>query len=367
MDLAMTDLLTGPVTAGGGLAVYGAAALDRPDPAGTLTALAAAGTPGRLADIPRRSRELLPQVAELCDELADLGRVVLVGAGAAALAPAAMARTVGRPLTVVDDTDPGRIGAALGGPLERTVVVVSAESGSASETDSRCRACLRALLDSGRSAAEAGRHLVVVTAPDSPAAKAAAGTGAFVVPADPRPGGPFSALTAYGLVPAALAGVAVVELLDQAQELAGTLTGERDNPALALGGALGTAAALGRDRVLLRGDGTGLDGLGDWIARLLAGATGGAGLGIRPTVVEPTDHPGPAGPDTVAVSYGGALRAGDVPGGGTGPDLAVNGPLGAQFLAWEYAAAVAAGVLGVDPFQDPFHQPDDADPTGPPD
>ncbi len=273
--------------------------------------------------------------------------------GGSALAPEVIARTLGRPLTVLDTTDPGQIRAALADRLERTVVVLASKSGSTVETDSHRRAYLQAFLDAGMTEAEAGRHLVVVTDPGSPLEAAAVELGAVTVLADPQVGGRYSALTAFGLVPAALAGVEVTELLDQAEALAGSYARDTDNPGLALGAALAAAATAGRDKVALVSDGTGLDGLGDWIEQLLAESTGKAGLGILPVVVESPDAPGATGPDVLTVSYGGALSAGAVPGGGGAPDVAVNGPLGAQFLAWEYATAVAGAVLGVNPFDQP--------------
>ncbi|MEH1031828.1 glucose-6-phosphate isomerase [Micromonospora profundi] len=371
----MSDLLDGPVEAAGGLAVYGADAVDKSAPASTRDALVKAGVPGRLAtkdaglwgpdaeaeakirlgwvDTHRHSRELLAQLAELTAELADLDHVVLAGMGGSSLAPEVITRTLGRPLTVLDTTDPGQVRAALGDRLERTVVVVASKSGSTVETDSHRRAYWQAFLDAGMSEAEAGRHFVIVTDPGSPLATTASEMGAFTVLADPNVGGRYSALTAFGLVPSALAGVEVAELLDQADALAQSLDGDRDNPALALGAALGAAATLARDKVALVSDGTGIDGLGDWAEQLIAESTGKAGVGILPVVVESPQSPGATGPDVLTVSYGGALAAGDMPGGGASPDVAVNGPLGAQFLAWEYATAVAGVVLGIDPFNQP--------------
>jgi glucose-6-phosphate isomerase len=177
--------------------------------------------------------------------------------------------------------------------------------------------------------------------------------GAFVVLADPDVGGRYSALTAFGLVPSALAGVEVAELIDQAEELFGALGGDQDNPGLALGAALGAAATNGRDKVALIPDGTGIDGLGDWAEQLIAESTGKNGVGILPVVIEDPGSPGAAGPDVLTVTYGGGLPAGAVPGGGIRAHVAVNGPLGAQFLAWEYATAVAGVVLGIDPFNQP--------------
>lgn len=371
----MSELLSGPAEAAAGLAVYGADAVDKAAPASTREALVKAGVPGRLAakdatlwgpdaeaeakirlgwvDTHQRSRELLAQLAELKAELADLDHVVLAGMGGSSLAPEVITRTLGRPLTVLDTTDPGQVRAALGDRLERTVVVVASKSGSTVETDSHRRAYWQAFLDAGMTEAEAGRHFVIVTDPGSPLATTATEMGAFTVLADPNVGGRYSALTAFGLVPSALAGVDVAELIDQADALARSLAADSDNPALALGAALGAAATLARDKVALVSDGTGIDGLGDWAEQLIAESTGKAGVGILPVVVESPQSPGATGPDVLTVSYGGALAAGDVPGGGGAPDVAVNGPLGAQFLAWEYATAVAGVVLGIDPFNQP--------------
>ncbi|MEO3923223.1 glucose-6-phosphate isomerase [Micromonosporaceae bacterium B7E4] len=369
------DVLDGGCEGAAGLAVYGAEAVDAAAPASARAALLAEDVPARLVakdptlwgpdaqveaairlgwvDTFRRSRELLPQLAELKAELADLDHVVLAGMGGSSLAPEVITRTLGRSLTVLDTTDPGQVRAAIADRLDRTVVVVASKSGSTVETDSHRRAYWQAFLDVGLTEAEAGRRFVVVTDPGSPLAKTAEEMGAFVVLADPDVGGRYSALTAFGLVPSALAGVEVAELLDQAEELAGALGGPQDNPGLALGAALGAAATTGRDKVALVSDGTGIDGLGDWAEQLIAESTGKNGVGILPVVVEDPGSPGATGPDVLTVTYGGGLAAGAVPGGGIRPDLAVNGPLGAQFLAWEYATAVAGVVLGIDPFNQP--------------
>ena len=371
----MSDLLAGRADAAAGLAVYGADPVDRSAPASVRDALVARGVPAKLAakdptlwgpeaqaearnrlgwlDTHRRSRELLPQLAELTEELADLDHVVLAGMGGSSLAPEVIARTLGRPLTVLDTTDPGQVRAALADRLERTVVVISSKSGATVETDSHRRAYWQAFLDAGMTEAEAARHFVVVTDPGSPLEATAAEMGVVTIYADPEVGGRYSALTAFGLVPAALAGVEVMQLLDEAEALAGSLDRNADNPGLALGVALGAAATTGRDKVALVPDGTGIDGLGDWAEQLIAESTGKAGVGILPVVVESPQAPGATGRDVLTVTYGGALDAGAVPGGGCAPDVAVNGPLGAHFLAWEYATAIAGVVLGVDPFDQP--------------
>ncbi|MEU4482020.1 glucose-6-phosphate isomerase [Micromonospora sp. NPDC023966] len=368
----MSDLLAGRADIAAGLAVHGADAVDGSAPASVRAALVAADLPARLAakdptlwgpdaeatarirlgwlDTHARSRELLPQLAELTEELADLDHVVLAGTGGSALAPEVLARTLGRPLTVLDTTDPGQVRAALADRLERTVVVVAGKSDGTVETDSVRRAYRQAFLDAGLTEAEAARHFVVVTDPGSPLEAVADELGVVVIQSDPEVGGRYSALTAFGLVPAALAGVPVADLLDDAEALAGALGRDRDNPGLALGAALGAAATTGRPTVALVSDGTGLDGLGDWAEHLLAESTGKAGRGILPVVVESPDAPGATGPDVLTVGYGGSLGPGVAPGPA---DVAVNGPLGAQFLTWEYATAIASAVLDVDPFDQP--------------
>ncbi|RIV36889.1 glucose-6-phosphate isomerase [Micromonospora radicis] len=371
----MGELLAAPAEAAGGLAVHGARTVDADAPASIRRALVEAGVPGRLAardpdlwgpaaaaraadrlgwlDTHRRSRELLPQLAELTAELADLDHVVVAAAGGPALAPEVIARTTGQPLTVLDTSDPGQIRAALSDRLARTVVVLAGKSGLTVETDSLGRAYRQAFLDAGMTEAEAGRHFVVVTDPGSPLEAVAAELGAITVLADPQVGEGYAALTAYALVPCALAGVAVADLLDQAEEFAAGLDRPDGNPGLALGAALAAAATTGRDTIALVGDGTGVEGLGDWVEQLLAGSTGKDGLGLLPVVVESPGSPGATGPDVLTVSYGGALSTGDLPAPGGSTDVAVNGPLGAHFLAWEYATAAAASVLGVDPFDRP--------------
>ncbi|GIH18294.1 glucose-6-phosphate isomerase [Rugosimonospora africana] len=302
----------------------------------------------------RRSRDLLPELAELREELADLTHVVLAGMGGSSLAPEVIARTLGRSLTVLDTTDPGQVRAAISDRLAETVLVVSSKSGGTVETDSHRRAYWQAFKDSGLTDAEIGRHFVVVTDPGSPLEAVATEMGAALLLADPDVGGRYSALTAFGLVPTALAGVDVAELLDQAEALFASLGQDENNPALALGVALGGAAVNdGRDKVTLIDDGTGINGLGDWAEQLIAESTGKEGKGILPVVVESPDAPGATGEDVLTACVGGALAPGVVPGGGVAPHVAVNGPLGAQFLTWEYATAIAGRILGIDPFDQP--------------
>jgi glucose-6-phosphate isomerase len=150
-----------------------------------------------------------------------------------------------------------------------------------------------------------------------------------------------------------LAGVDVAELLDEAEEFAASLPLTEGNPGLELGAALGAAALAGRDKVALIDDGTGIVGLGDWAEQLIAESTGKEGKGVLPVVVESPTSPGATGVDVLTVSIGGSLPPESLPGTGLTPHVAVNGPLGAQFLAWEFGVAVAGRVLGINPFDQP--------------
>ena len=291
-------------------------------------------------------RALVPEVLALRERLAaeEVDRVVLCGMGGSSLAPEVICAAASRPLVVVDTTDPGQVRAALV-ELERTVVVVSSKSGGTLETDSHRRAARAAFEAAGIDPAD---RVVVVTDPGSPFEKAAREEGSRAVfCADPDVGGRYSALTAFGLVPAGLAGVDIAGLLDEAAALSPVLGEVADNPALLLGAVLGGGAVAGRDKlVLVTGDST---GFGDWAEQLVAESTGKQGKGLLPVLVEALDAPGtePAADSHLAVV---GSSAGELP---DGPHTSVIGPLGAQFLAWEYATAVAGVALRINPFDQP--------------
>ncbi len=298
--------------------------------------------------LPQSSRELIPRLESLREELRDEGvdRVVLCGMGGSSLAPEVICASAGVPLIVLDSTDPRQVRSALVS-LERTVVVVSSKSGSTVETDSQRRILAAALRSSGLSEVAIARRFVAVTDPDSDLAATAESEGwRAVFFADPNVGGRYSALSAFGLVPSALAGVDIAALLDDAQAVQSDLGENVGNPGLDLGAALGACGAAGRDKVVIADGGSGLIGLGDWVEQLLAESTGKKGRGLLPVVVESWDAPGTkhtATGDTHQVRIGRG-----------GPNTTtVSGPLGGQLLIWEYAVAVAGRVLGVNPFDQP--------------
>jgi len=290
------------------------------------------------------SRQYVAELAELRDQFhhAGLDHVVLAGMGGSSLAPEVIAATAGVRLTVLDTTDAAQMEAALATDLQRTVLVVSSKSGGTIETDSHRRTYEQAFRDAGIDPAQ---RIVVVTDPGSPLEKSARDAGYRVFLADPNVGGRYSALSAFGLVPSALAGVDVVGLLDDAQALVPSLSNDLDNPALTLGAVLGELGNAGRDKVVLADFGSRHPGFGDWAEQLVAESTGKNGTGLLPVVVESVEAPDFAdAPDRQLVTLGTPLHI---------DGITVSGTLGGEFLAWEYATAVAGRLLGINPFDQP--------------
>ncbi|MFI9596833.1 glucose-6-phosphate isomerase [Nonomuraea sp. NPDC052265] len=287
--------------------------------------------------LPRTSRELLPELGKLVERARAEGltNVVLVGMGGSSLAPEVICQTADVPLTVLDTTDPAQVRRALSDLLESTVVVVASKSGSTVETDCHLRIYEQIFTEAGIAPAD---RIVVVTDHGSPLEQRAIDGGYHLVLAVPDVGGRYSALSAFGLVPSALAGADVERLLDDAEEVLPLLSQDVGNPGLDLGAALGGAALAGRDKLVLEDQLSGINGLPDWIEQLVAESTGKQGRGILPIVNADPNHTG----DELIVaieSDDGAVR--------------VDGPLGGQFLVWEYATAVAGLLLEIDPFDQP--------------
>jgi glucose-6-phosphate isomerase len=289
-------------------------------------------------DLHDTSRPLLAEIEALQAELRaeGLDRIVLCGMGGSSLAPEVITATAGVELTVLDTTDPGAIRRALADRLDRTVVVVSSKSGNTVETDSQRRTFEAAFTEAG---IDPAARLIAVTDPGSALAELATQAGyRRVFLADPTVGGRYSALTAFGLVPSALAGADIAALLDDAAEIAPALaSGAADNPALGLGAVLGAGTPAQRGTVApVVADGS-IAGFADWAEQLLAESTGKDGTGVLPVVVD-----GPKAPEVTDEDSGRYVMP-----------VSIGGPLGAQFLLWEYATAIAGRVLGIDPFNQP--------------
>ena len=301
------------------------------------------------------SRPLVAEIEALRAELAEenIDHVVLAGMGGSSLAPEVICATAGVELVTLDTTDPGQVRAAIADRLDRTVVVVSSKSGGTVETDSHRRAYAKAYADAG---VDAARRIVVVTDPGSPLAGVAEEEKyRRVFLADAHVGGRYSALTAFGLVPSGLAGADIGALLDEAAAAAPALASDLGtNPGLQLGALFGLAHNAGSEKLVLADTGSGITGFGDWAEQLIAESTGKDGKGLLPVVVEGITAPGfrDAKADAVQVILGpdpqrGSDRA------VTAYGANVQGPLGAQFLLWEYAVAVASRLIGINPFDQP--------------
>ncbi len=297
------------------------------------------------------SKELLAPLAKLRAELHEQGvdHIALAGMGGSSLAPEVISRTLDLGISILDTTDPGQIIAELGeASLRRTAVVVSSKSGSTVETDSQRRAFEAAF--KGVGVEDYAKRFVFVTDPGSALESLAKEQGSPVFLADATVGGRYSALTAFGIVPTALAGADVAELIDQAETFANAVAGgEGDDPAVVLG-----AVIAAKPTITIADDGSGIVGLGDWAEQLIAESLGKDGKGTLPVVLEGPAAAGARGADRVYATVGGSSTG--LPGSGSQlamPDVVVNGPLGAQFLAWELATAYAGHLIGIDPFNQP--------------
>ncbi len=296
--------------------------------------------------------------------------VVLLGMGGSSLAPEVFQRTFGSApaypeLVVLDSTHPDAVRETEQGlDLTRTLFVVSSKSGTTTET-------LR-LFDYfwARLAAatpQPGAHFVAITDPGTPLEALAVERHFLRVwPAPADVGGRYSALTPFGLVPAALIGVDVHRLLDRAltmAEASASCVPVRENPGLVLGAALGELARAGRDKLtFLLPPSTAP--FGAWVEQLIAESTGKEGRGILPVVGEPPGAVEAYGPDRAFVH----LAIGAEPDAGTGalvealaragqPTVALRlgdaYDLGGEFFRWELAVAAAGAVLGIHPFDQP--------------
>lgn len=301
-------------------------------------------------DFEERARSAIAVAEQIRGELLASGvdRVLLCGMGGSSLAPEVISRWAGVPLTVIDSTHPDFLSAALGADLTHTLVVVSSKSGSTIETMSHRAAFTAAFTAAGLDPAE---RVLVITDPGSPLEAAAREGGQRVCFADPDVGGRFSALTAFGLVPSALAGADVRELLaDACAARANLMIDSPDNPALQLAATI--AAGLPARYVLGIAEAPGTDwGLGSWIEQLVAESTGKQGHGVFPIALP---HSAPELRDPSANLVRVRLGASETEAASSEPaELTVSADLGAQFLLWETATAILGHLLEIDPFDQP--------------
>ena len=297
---------------------------------------------------------------------------VLLGMGGSSLCPEVMALTFGHAagapqLLVLDSTDPVQVQAmARRVKPESTLFIVSSKSGSTLEPNiffqffwEQTRAAV--------GAEKAPRHFVAITDPGSKMESVAREhrfRGIFF--GRPSIGGRYSALSAFGMVPAGIMGVDLPRFLGNTVKMmeacAGSVPASR-NPGGILGAALGTLGNRGRDKVTLVTS-PGIGDLGAWLEQLIAESTGKQGKGLIPVDREALGPPDRYGQDRI-FAY---LRLQSAPDAlqdrGVEALVQVGQPvvridvdepytLGQEFFRWEIATAVAGSVLGIDPFDQP--------------
>jgi transaldolase / glucose-6-phosphate isomerase len=279
-------------------------------------------------DEPMRMRSRIDDLLRFAEDAAAPGQIetfVLLGMGGSSLAPEVLRRTFeAEAFHVLDTTHPAavrRLTEQL--DLDATLFLVASKSGTTLET--RCH------LDwFWERAGKRGEAFAAITDPGSELAELAQERGfRATFEGEPTIGGRYSALSVFGLVPAALMGVELERLLERVEEVAEACRLEEGNPGLELGLELGNGWLEGRDKVTINPN---PGGFGLWAEQLLAESTGKGGKGLVPAPGEP-----PEGPDRQA------------------PEVRVTGPyeLGQEFYRWEFATAVAGSVLGINPFDQP--------------
>ena len=319
-------------------------------------------------DVPSVMKERAGEVVSFAGEVrGEFDFVVVLGMGGSSLCSEVVRKLFGKrdgypELLVLDSTVPEAV-RMLEGRIrpEKTLFIVASKSGTTTEP----MMFHRYFYDRVRSlrGEAAGRHFVAITDPGMQLQKDAERDGFRKVFLNmPDIGGRYSALSYFGIVPMALAGVDVNELLDRAvhaSHLARIPQIER-NPAARLGVFLGALALAGRDKVTLITPRP-LDALGLWIEQLIAESTGKEGKGILPIAGEPAIRAQEYGTDRVFAAV--RLRGSDgaprlralADAGHPSIDFIIEEPLdlGEVFYVWEFATAVAGAVIGVNPFDQP--------------
>jgi transaldolase/glucose-6-phosphate isomerase len=318
--------------------------------------------------LPDSMRPEIEAIAAFAEEVRAEGvrHVVLLGMGGSSLAPEVFQATFGRregypELIVADSTHPGAVGDIERRiDLSRTLFVVSSKSGTTSETAS----LQRYFFARAEGLGPAGPRFVAITDPGTGLEQQAAAQGfRRVFNGPPDVGGRYSALSAFGLVPAALVGVDIPGVLERARRFALAASADvdaRDNPALVLGAAIGELANAGRDKLTFF-VGAPFESLPAWLEQLIAESTGKNGQGIVPIADEPRLPTARYGRDRAFVvvgtpgQYDEALLGQLAAAGHPIIRIEARSPLdlGQEFFRWELAVAAAGAVLGIQPFDQP--------------
>jgi transaldolase / glucose-6-phosphate isomerase len=276
-------------------------------------------------DEPKRIQERLDDIRRFAEEArAEFTTFVLLGMGGSSLAPEVLKRTfAAKNLHVLDTTHPAMIRHAEETlELEKTLFISASKSGTTLETRSHTDYFWE------RTGGD-GRRFVAITDPGSELEAEAHDRGfRDVFTGEPTIGGRYSALSPFGIVPAALMGIDVELLLTNAERMAEACRGDA-NPGLQLGLQLGDGWRDGRDKVTINPN---PGGFGLWAEQLVAESTGKQGKGLVPAPDET-----PNGPDRQAAAV----------------EIADEHAVGAEFFRWEFAVAVAGTILGINPFDQP--------------
>ncbi len=322
-------------------------------------------------DAPAASRTKLSVWSELAVEARGFAHALVLGMGGSSLAPevqrAAFGRIAGQPeLHVLDSIHPDQVAAVEDriDPLS-TLVVVASKSGSTLEPNP-LMARMLAVVEQAVGAAEAPGRFVAITDPGSALERFARERGfRRMVAGDPEIGGRFSALSPFGLVPAAIQGIPADAWLARAESMAAACRSEdaNANPGVGLGLLLAAAARLGRDKLTIVAH-PAFALFGAWLEQLVAESTGKQGHAILPIDGEPLAAPGLYGDDRLFVAFRlrGELEGEDsvllealAAAGQPVVEIDLDDPLelAAELYRWEIATAVAGAVMGVHPFDQP--------------
>ena len=316
----------------------------------------------------------LDSLTSLADDVqwAGFSHALLIGMGGSSLCPEVLRMTLGRiggapDFQVIDSTDPGQVASIASSiDLANAIVIVSSKSGSTLEPN----ILLEYIYDKVRQlvgVGEVGRRFIAITDPGSSLEQLATTRGfRHIVYGEPSIGGRYSALSAFGMVPAAIMGVDVARLLERAAQMAHACSAgvpATANPGVLLGVTLGVLARQGRDKLTIVAS-PGIYDLGAWLEQLVGESTGKNGLGIIPVDLEVPGVPGQYPDDRVFV-YLRLTTAPDISQDVSVAALEQAGQavvrilvadeyaLGQEFFRWEIATAVAGALLRINPFDQP--------------
>jgi transaldolase / glucose-6-phosphate isomerase len=322
---------------------------------------------------------VIDQVVESADELAAYSQRVrddgfthamLLGMGGSSLCPEVFRRTFGKAdgfptLHVLDSTDPATVKRFEESvDLAHTMFIVASKSGTTTEPLMFYKYFFNRLREI--KGERAGENFTAITDPGTLMESMAKGDNfrrIFLNPADI--GGRYSALSFFGMVPAALQGFDFKALLDRAERVmhaCAPAVPTADNPAARLGAIIGSLANAGRDKLTLSTS-PDIASLGLWIEQLIAESTGKEGKGIIPIAGETLGSPSAYGNDRLFVHINigpidadtdNKLRALEAAGHPV-VRRSLNDPLdlGEEFYVWEMATAIAGKVIGINPFDQP--------------